>query len=169
MNKKCIIAFSLLLYFLCGAQAEELKVFFNKDCEKAIIEEIDSAKKSIHVAIYSFTRFNIGNALARASKKGVKVQVLWDKSQLNVSEYGPKVLEIIKKAKVEVLLIEKKEKMHHKFMVIDKEKVITGSFNYTTSATNYNDENLVIFKNAKAAEKFLKAWEGIFTAANKKE
>ena len=167
MNKKCIIAFLTFSIFAFNISAEEIKVFFNKDCEKALIEEIASAQKSIHVAIYSFTRFNIANALARAAKKGVEVKVIWDKSQLNSSEYGPKIFEILKSGKVQVHLSDKKSKMHHKFTIIDSQKVINGSFNYTTSATNFNDENLVVFKNAKAAEKFLKAWEGILLQLKK--
>jgi len=162
MKKKCIIAF-LFLCFLCfQVSAQNIKAYFNEDCEKALIEEISKAKKSIRVAIYSFTRFSIANALTKASKKGVEVKIIWDKSQLDASDYGPKIFEIIKKNKIEVILVDKKSKMHHKFAVIDKEIVMTGSFNFTTSGAKYNDENLVIFKDAKTAEKFLKAWEEIF-------
>ena len=162
MKKKCIIAFTLFCFLTLSSTAAEIKAYFNEDCEKALIEEISKAKKSIKVAVYSFTRFNIANALSKAAKRGVEVKILWDKSQLDASEYGPKILEIVKKNKVEVLLIEKESKMHHKFAVIDQELVVTGSFNFTTSASKYNDENLVILKDAKTAEKFLKAWEGIF-------
>lgn len=162
MKKKCILAIFLLYLFAVQAMTQEIKAFFNADCEKALTEEISKAKKSIRVAIYSFTRFNIANALSKAAKNGVDVKVIMDKSQIEASEYGPKILEIIQKSKIEVLLIEKESQMHHKFVVIDKETVATGSFNFTTSAAKFNDENLVIIKDAQTAEKFLKAWEGIF-------
>ena len=35
-------------------------------------------------------------------------------------------------------------KLHHKLMVIDKQVVIAGSFNYTGPANRLNDENIII-------------------------
>ena len=35
-------------------------------------------------------------------------------------------------------------KLHHKLMVIDKQVVIAGSFNYTGPANQLNDENIII-------------------------
>jgi len=35
-------------------------------------------------------------------------------------------------------------KLHHKLMVIDKDIVVGGSFNYTAPANNYNDENIFV-------------------------
>ena len=161
MKKKFIILFLLITVSISANGLSEVKAFFNKDCEAALISEIGKAKKSIYIAVFSFTRFNIANALNKAAAKGATVKILWDKKQLESSEYGSKILEILKKGKVEVILIDKESKMHHKFMVIDKETVTTGSYNFTTSASKYNDENLVIFQDKKIAEKFLKAWEGI--------
>lgn len=34
--------------------------------------------------------------------------------------------------------------MHHKFAIIDNEAVLTGSYNWTRSAANYNHENILI-------------------------
>jgi len=35
-------------------------------------------------------------------------------------------------------------KLHHKLMVIDKQVIIAGSFNYTGPANQLNDENIII-------------------------
>ena len=34
--------------------------------------------------------------------------------------------------------------MHHKFCVIDNQKVITGSYNWSDNAENKNDENAAV-------------------------
>lgn len=162
MKKKFISLFFLGLIIGMANLSSEIKAFFNKDCEAALIKEISKAKKSLNIAVYSFTRFNIANAIVKSSKSGVKVKLLWDKTQLDSSEYGPKILEILKGSEIEIVLIDKKSKMHHKFAIVDGETVITGSFNFTTSAAKYNDENLVVFQDKAVAEKFLKAWERIF-------
>jgi mitochondrial cardiolipin hydrolase len=53
--------------------------------------------------------------------------------------------------------------MHDKFMIVDKKIVTTGSFNWTTNATEYNNENLIIItsKNTAAAynEEFNRIWD----------
>jgi phosphatidylserine/phosphatidylglycerophosphate/cardiolipin synthase-like enzyme len=43
-------------------------------------------------------------------------------------------------------------------MVIDKEIVITGSFNFTKAAEEKNAENLLIIRNKKLAETYLENW-----------
>lgn len=53
--------------------------------------------------------------------------------------------------------------MHHKFAVIDKSVVITGSFNWTMQAVKYNQENLLFFENKNIAEKYTKAFEELWT------
>jgi phosphatidylserine/phosphatidylglycerophosphate/cardiolipin synthase-like enzyme len=44
-------------------------------------------------------------------------------------------------------------------MVIDKETVITGSFNFTKAAEEKNAENLLILKSKELAVEYLKNWE----------
>ena len=50
-------------------------------------------------------------------------------------------------------------KAHNKFMVIDGETVITGSFNFTEAAEKKNAENLLIIHDRKLAEKYVKNWD----------
>jgi phosphatidylserine/phosphatidylglycerophosphate/cardiolipin synthase-like enzyme len=54
--------------------------------------------------------------------------------------------------------------MHHKFAVIDKSVVITGSFNWTMQAVKYNQENLLFFENKFLAEKYTKAFDDLWTS-----
>jgi phosphatidylserine/phosphatidylglycerophosphate/cardiolipin synthase-like enzyme len=54
--------------------------------------------------------------------------------------------------------------MHQKFSVIDRKIVLTGSYNWTHAADNFNDENLLLFRDAgPLAEEyrrvFLQLWE----------
>ena len=50
-------------------------------CTDAITKELNSAKSTILVQAYSFTSAPIAKGLLNAHKRGVKVQVLLDKSQ----------------------------------------------------------------------------------------
>jgi phosphatidylserine/phosphatidylglycerophosphate/cardiolipin synthase-like enzyme len=44
-------------------------------------------------------------------------------------------------------------------MIIDKEIVITGSFNFTKAAEEKNAKNLLILKNKELAETYLENWD----------
>ena len=52
--------------------------------------------------------------------------------------------------------------LHHKVMVIDRQVVVTGSFNYTGKANRFNDENVFFIHNADIAEHFIKEIERIY-------
>jgi phosphatidylserine/phosphatidylglycerophosphate/cardiolipin synthase-like enzyme len=43
-------------------------------------------------------------------------------------------------------------------MIIDKEKVITGSFNFTKTAEEKNAENLLIIKSKELAKVYMDNW-----------
>lgn len=53
--------------------------------------------------------------------------------------------------------------MHNKFAVLDQGVVLTGSFNWTTQAAKFNQENILFFENQEMAKKyhneFEKLWE----------
>ena len=50
-------------------------------CTEAIVSQIDKAKTEILVQAYSFTSAPIAKALLNAHKRGIKVEVILDKSQ----------------------------------------------------------------------------------------
>jgi len=44
-------------------------------------------------------------------------------------------------------------------MVIDEETVITGSFNFTKAAEENNAENLLVIRDKKLADRYMKNWQ----------
>ncbi len=49
--------------------------------------------------------------------------------------------------------------VHNKVMVIDLNKVITGSFNFTNSAATRNAENFLILKSEDLAQQYRLQWK----------
>ena len=47
---------------------------------------------------------------------------------------------------------------HNKVMVLDDERVITGSFNFTRAAQERNAENLVVITDSTLAERYARDW-----------
>jgi phosphatidylserine/phosphatidylglycerophosphate/cardiolipin synthase-like enzyme len=52
-------------------------------------------------------------------------------------------------------------KLHHKLMVIDRQVVIAGSFNYTEPATKLNAENIVVIGNFHEEDPDVRARQGM--------
>ena len=48
---------------------------------------------------------------------------------------------------------------HNKVMIIDGETVITGSFNFTKAAEENNAENMLVIKDKKLAERYIRNWQ----------
>jgi phosphatidylserine/phosphatidylglycerophosphate/cardiolipin synthase-like enzyme len=114
---------------------------------------IRSAKKSLDMAIYSFTDISIANAVIADKKHGVTVRVVSDKIEAQNS-YQKALLNSLKKAGIPVKANTHQGLMHLKVTVGDGSICTTGSFNYTAAAENQNDEVFVIVNNVATAKKF---------------
>ncbi len=55
--------------------------------------------------------------------------------------------------------------LHHKVIIIDDDTVITGSFNFSNSAAQNNDENIVIIRDQVIASLYLEEWRQIWDSA----
>jgi phosphatidylserine/phosphatidylglycerophosphate/cardiolipin synthase-like enzyme len=55
-----------------------------------------------------------------------------------------------------------KSLMHNKFVVIDEQITMTGSYNWTAKATSYNEENILIIENEQIANSFTTEFEKLW-------
>ena len=124
-------------------------------CTQAIIKEIDNAKSEILIQAYSFTSAPIAKALTNAFKRGIKVQAILDKSQRSERYTSATFLS---NSGIPTYIDDKHAIAHNKVMIIDRETVITGSFNFTKAAEEKNAENLLIIKNNDLAKVYMENW-----------
>lgn len=128
-----------------------------------VINTINSAKKSIHVAAYSFTSKPIAEALLQASKRGVDVKVIADQKS-NSGKYSATTY--LANNKISVKLDGNYPIFHHKFMVIDGINLETGSFNYSAAAASKNAENVLVLWNVPSiAATYDKEWQKLWNEA----
>ncbi len=128
-------------------------------CEDAIVSIIDNAKKTLDCAIYTFTSREIAQAIAKAHERGVYVRVIMDRSQA-ADGYAKK--RYLMKLNIPVRTHIGDGIMHHKFLVADTLLVITGSYNWTASANQWNYENIVIIRSADLAKTFESEFEKLW-------
>ena len=134
-----------------------VQVYFspNGGAAEAIIREIDKAKTEILVQAYSFTSLPIAKAMLLAHKRGVNVQAIMDKSQRGQKYTSANFLANVG---IPTFIDDKHTIAHNKIMIIDRETVITGSYNFSKSAEKGNAENLLIIKSKELAKIYLDNW-----------
>ncbi len=135
-----------------------VQVYFSPEggCTKAIVNEIDSAKSEVLVQAYSFTSRAIAKALLAAHKRGIDVEVILDGTQV-AEKYNP--AKFLTHSGIPAFVDGQHTIAHNKIMIIDRNTVITGSFNFTNAAEHKNAENLIIIKSRKLAELYLENWK----------
>jgi phosphatidylserine/phosphatidylglycerophosphate/cardiolipin synthase-like enzyme len=120
------------------------------------VEALGKASTSVLVQAYSFTFAPIAAALVEAKKRGVKVQVLLDKSQRG-EKYSSATF--LFNSGVTTFIDAKHAIAHNKVIVIDRRVVITGSFNSTKAAEKNNAENLLVIDDSSLAAKYEENWQ----------
>ena len=116
-----------------------------------VVDTINQAKQSIVFMAFSFTDDAIGQALIDAQARGVSVSGVVERQSANGtgSEFP-----ILTDAGIDVLTDGNCYIMHHKTIVVDEQVVVTGSYNFTKSAEQSNDENLLIIDSPAFAREY---------------
>jgi phosphatidylserine/phosphatidylglycerophosphate/cardiolipin synthase-like enzyme len=133
-----------------------------EQCDSLLINLISQAKKSIYVAIYSFTRDSLARALIDAKNRGVEVKVVIEEE----NAYGQgSDYQMLKDAGIDIRLDGNPALMHHKFMIVDGELVVTGSYNWSTAAEDRNDENFVVIRDKAVVDRFTQEFNRLLSIA----
>ncbi len=129
----------------------------NPAIKDVLLDALDGAKKTIRIALYTFTEKELLEKVVDAKKRGIDVKVTLDKGQTLGASYKT-FLRLMKEA-IPVGLSVGKPLLHHKFVWIDQEKLFTGSFNWTKAALTQNEELLTLFSGGNKNDPFWKALE----------
>lgn len=121
-------------------------------CRYHILKTLEKAQKSIYVQSFSFTSKEIAAALIAAQSRGIKVQILADRSQLT-DQYSQ--IPNLRSRGVSVAIDRVPGIAHNKVIIIDEEVVLTGSYNWTNAAEKRNAENLLFIRDPKVAARYL--------------
>jgi phosphatidylserine/phosphatidylglycerophosphate/cardiolipin synthase-like enzyme len=129
----------------------------------AIGKLLNSSQNQVDFALFVFSEPELSSILQAKSQQGVKVQGLIDR-QFAYREYssglslmgadgsnlcsaaGTNAVPLTTIA-VGVATLPTGDLLHHKFAVIDRQTVITGSHNWSNAANYHNDETLLVIQN----------------------
>jgi phosphatidylserine/phosphatidylglycerophosphate/cardiolipin synthase-like enzyme len=126
---------------------------------KTVIDALRSAKERLTIALYGFDNADLGDELTQLVKKGVIVKLKIDTAR-SKSKKIVNLIDRLKAGGVQVQSVAPNGRNHNKFAVIDGEKVLTGSYNWTLKSEN-NWENLLILDCPELAKTYETEWERI--------
>ena len=112
-----------------------------RSCTEAIVKELSNAKSELLIQAYSFTSKEIAEAIVKAHKKGIHVEIILDKSNKS-AKYSAG--DFTAHMGIITYIDDKHAIAHNKIMILDKETVITGSFLCGAPHKNDNAESIVM-------------------------
>jgi len=124
--------------------------------QKIVRDLIRQAKESIQIAMFYFTDDLIMAELAAAHARGVTIEAVWDFRGWERFEDS----EIDDALHLGIGVVDALPGLvHHKFAVIDRKIVITGSTNWSDSGFFENDENLLVIESPQLAQRYSEHFE----------
>jgi|SRR5262245_6065630 len=141
---------------------EPAAAFFSPSptCVQEVLRQFNTARQTCDVCVFTITDDRITDAILRAHARGVKVRVLTDDEKSH--DLGSDI-DRLKAAGIPCKMdVGNIAHMHHKFALFDGRRLMTGSFNWTRSASEQNEESLLTTLDpvlvSAFAERFERLW-----------
>jgi cardiolipin hydrolase len=109
-------------------------------CLNTIVAHLRDAKRSVDLCVFTLSDDRITREVLAAHRRGVALRFITD----NAKEFdaGSDVAGL-RRAGVPIVVDRTDAHMHHKFALFDGTWLLNGSYNWTRSACEHNEENLV--------------------------
>ncbi|NQU86823.1 MAG: hypothetical protein HQ541_13790 [Mariniphaga sp.] len=113
------------------------KVFFSPgpEIKNAIFQLLNEAQSSVYLCVFTITDSKLANEIINCHKRGVKVKIITDDQKTEAK--GSEIF-AMENAGIPIKTDHSKYHMHNKFGIIDGRIALTGSFNWTYTATKHN-------------------------------
>ncbi|MEP3245988.1 MAG: phospholipase D-like domain-containing protein [Sneathiella sp.] len=144
------------------------------DLEKTIVEFINKAQKRLEIAVQELESVPIAEAIIEARKRKVLVKLVIEQSYLKSDrakanpwlpggekEENRSIHDAILRSNIDVKVDYNASIFHQKFMVRDRDAVLTGSTNFTPTGTHKNLNHLVVINDALVAKIYAREFKEI--------
>lgn len=113
----------------------------NDECARRICRMIASATRQIDICVFTITDDRVSEAIQESHQRRVSIRIITDDDK---SFDRGSDIDRLSRAGIPVRIDRSEYHMHHKFAVFDSKYVLTGSYNWTRSASEKNEENFII-------------------------
>lgn len=133
----------------------------------ALVPMLEGAQESIYFMAYSFTSNQLGDIVRQKAEAGIHVAGVMDNEQMRSNqgtEYDP-----FRQAELDVRIDGIDGLMHHKVFIVDEAIVVLGSYNFSQSAEERNDENVLIIYDPVIARQFILEFQRVQEQAQRND
>ncbi len=128
-------------------------------CAARIAQLFEAARRSVDVCVFTVTDDRITESIVRAHGRGVRIRVITDDEK----QFDPgSDVERLARSGVPVRVDRTAFHMHHKFAIFDGGLLLTGSYNWTRSAAEHNEENFVLTSEPRLLRPFAELFEELW-------
>lgn len=149
-------------FVVVGDAAVETAFSPDDNVQARIVRSLDRAESQIDIMAFVFTSDPLTEAILAAHERGVQVRGVFEAAR--IGDLGSDV-ERLRAAGLPMRLDTNPNTMHHKVILIDGRQVITGSYNFTRSAEERNDENILLIDDEMIHQQYLDQFEALYQAA----
>ncbi len=130
------------------------------DCPGKIGHLISSCRKSLDICVFTITDNRLSRPILAAHRRGVSVRIISDDEKMDDAGSD---MHLFHREGIPIRIDRTQYHMHHKFALFDDSQVVTGSYNWTRGAAEYNHENFIIVNDQRLLRKFKSVFEKLWT------
>jgi mitochondrial cardiolipin hydrolase len=146
-----------------GAQRAQAYFSPGEDCLDAIVGQLRGCRHSADLCVFTLSDDRISREVLAAHRRGVALRLVTDDAK--AFDLGSDVA-ALRDAGVPVAVDRTPAHMHHKFALFDGGWLLNGSYNWTRSACQYNEENLVLCNDPGLIRQFAQLFERLWSSLN---
>ena len=141
----------------------EIKFARSESVADVIMGLIHEASSSIDGALYRFNHPGLAQALEEAVHRGFASVCWWMETSTRKAAPRRNSSGAIIPFRLAFGRQGRGSKMHHKFVIVDQQTVLTGSYNWTHESEEENHENLLILRDSIAVEAYTREFEALWS------
>ncbi len=132
-----------------------------EDCLHAILGQLKAVRQQADLCVFTISDDRISEAILAAHRRGVKLRIITDNDK---SEDAGSDVALLARAGIALRVDRSAAHMHHKFAVFDHSWLINGSYNWTRSACELNEENLIVTNEPLLVARFMARFNDLWDA-----
>lgn len=137
------------------------EAFFSPDddCARQISGMLRTVRSSVEICVFTITDDRISESIIDAHDRGIKIRIISDDDK--ALDAGSDISRLDRKG-IPLRVDRTRFHMHHKFAIFDRQTLLTGSYNWTRSANDHNEENFLITGDARLVTRYQNVFEQLW-------
>lgn len=128
-------------------------------CAQRIAQLFHRTQRQADVCVFTITDNDISEAILAAHRRGIRLRILTDDDKSG--DLGSDIARFEQEG-IAVRLDRSRYHMHHKFAVFDGSLLLTGSYNWTRGAAQFNEENFLLSYDPRLCQAYAQQFERLW-------